>query len=210
MNLVDFLGWEDSNGIYRSEVDGEFYRVVDNMLEIYDPDLLEWEDCDMPINEYSKLQTVEEVGVWREGFAIHNKERWELVKGYFLQNGYEISDSLSLIANIYLKEDIVFYVYQYYGHVQITTDTQVAKRDLILEPIKCPLKFYAEYIGRADFGEKMYWRINSDGSTVSLLREKAIVNWHDAGILNTLKGWERCGITTKNAVFTTAGRGRTA
>lgn len=175
MDLVDFLGWNDNNGIYRSQIDGEFYRVVDNILEIYDFDLLEWEDCDMPINKHHKLMSVEKVGVWSEGFEIHNEEEWELVKTRYLQKGYDVLESTMLTANNYLEDGIVFYMFLYAGCVQIIKNRYTVKRNLVLKPIDWRIKFYTRYVRRAKL------------DTASLFEKEYTAKWHSTDVLDTLK-----------------------
>lgn len=201
MNLIDFLGWEHDQGIYRNEVDEECYKIVNNKLEIYDPDLLEWKECELPINEYSKLQSVEQVGVWREGFAIHNEEEWQLVKNYYLLRNYEISNSVRLAADNYLEDGIVFYVLPYYGRIQVISNIQIVKRDLTLRSIDWEPKFYAVYAGKANFGTTMYWEIKPNRREVALVEKDKVENWHTTGILNTAREWRRCGVTLTDSAF---------
>ena len=201
MNLIDFLGWGHDHGIYRSEVDEEFYRVVNNKLEIYDPDLLEWEECKLPINEYSKLQSVEQVGVWTESFPVHNQEEWQLVKNYYLLRNYEISNSVRLAAYNYLEDGVVFYAFPYYGHIEVISNIQIVKRDLILKSIDWEPKFYAVYTGKANFGTTMYWEIKPNRREVTLVEKNKVENWNTTGMLNTAREWRRCGVTLTDAAF---------
>lgn len=201
MNLTNFLGWEHDNGIYRSEVNGQFYRVVDDKLEIYDPNLLEWGECNMPINEYSKLESVEEVGFWSEGFKVHNKEEWELVKAYYLHKGYKTWDGVMFRANMHLEDNVPFYAFLDYGKVEVTTNKEIVKRDLILKSVDWEPKYYAMYFGKAKFGFQMYWQIEPNRNRVSLIEKGKVENWHSADILNTAREWQRFGVTIEDAVF---------
>lgn len=187
MNLVSFLEWNDNNGIYRSQIDGEFYRVVDNILEIYDFDLLEWEDCDMPINEYSKLESVEEAGFWSEGFKVQNKEDWELVKHYYSQKGFEIYQSAALRATEYLESNTVFYAFIYYGKVGTTIHELFAKRNLILKPIDWEAKHYPKHCRKIKFDDETYWQRNSNLDTVCLLEREYTAKWHSTNMSDILK-----------------------
>lgn len=175
MNLVNFLGWEHENGIYRSKANGQLYRVVDNRLEIYDPDLLEWGESTIPINMLYKLRSVEEVGFWSEGFKVQNKEDWELVKYYYSQKGYEIYKSAVLRATEYLENNTVFYASIYYGKVEITTSEELVKRDLVLKPIDWRIKFYTKHARRAKL------------DTTSLFEKEYVAKWHSADVLDILK-----------------------
>lgn len=201
MSLIKFLGWEHDYGIYRSEIDKEFYRVVDNKLEIYDTDLLVWKECDLPMNEYSKLQSVEQVGIWTEGFAVHNQEEWQLIKNYYLSRNYEIPNSARLAADNYLEDGIVFYVFPHYGHIQVFKNMQIEKRDVVLRFIDWEPKFYAVYTGGANFGTTMYWEIKPNRREASLVERDKVESWHTTGMLNTTREWRRCGVTSPDAVF---------
>lgn len=201
MDLVSFLGWENSHGVYRSKVDEKIYRIVDNKLEVYKSHSSRWENCNMPINQYYKLKHVQKVGIWSEGFEIHNEEEWQLVKTYYLQNGYGMPDGTVFSAERYIENHVAFYVWLHYGKVQITTNKEWAKRDLILKPINWEPKYHAVYAGKADFGTPMCWQINSNRCTVSLVENNKVENWHSMGMLSTLKAWRRCGVAEENAVF---------
>ena len=187
MNLVSFLGWEYENGMYKSNIDEETYRVTEDRLEIYNPNLLKWEVCNMPINEYSKLQSVELVGIWTEGFAIHNEIEWLFAKNYFLQKDYQVPSSLVYSANNYLEENTVFYLFPCCGKLQIITDKQTAKKDLILKPVEVDSKCTVKYAGRAKFEYETFWQRNSNLDTTSLLNKEYTAKWHGIDVLDTLK-----------------------
>ena len=201
MKLIDFLGWTNNNGLYRNEVNRELYRVINNTLEVYNPDRLEWEKSVITINEYVKLQFVKQTGEWIEGFEIHNADEWQLVKTYYLQNGYAMSEGVVFSADGYIENNVVFYVWPQYGEIQITTNKERAKRNLVLKPIDWEPKFYAKYAGKAKFYGEMYWRIEVNRWEVSLIGKENVVNWNSMSMLGTLRDWKRCGITEEDAVF---------
>ena len=175
MNLVSFLGWENSNGIYRSETNGQFYRVVDDKLETFVPEISEWRESNIRINKLYKLKPMIEVGAWSEGFKVQNKEDWKLVKYYYSQKGFEIYKSAALRATEYLENNTVFYAFIYYGKVEITTSEELVKRDLVLKPIDWRIKFYTKYVRRAKL------------DTASLFEKEYTVKWHSTDVLDTLK-----------------------
>lgn len=187
MNLINFLGWEYENGMYKSNIDEEMYRVIEDKLQIYNPNLLKWEACNMPIKEYSKLQSVELVGIWTEGFAIHNEIEWLFAKNYFLHKDYEVPNSLVDSANNYLEENTVFYLFPYYGKLQIITDKQTAKKDLILKSIEVDPKCTVKYAGRAKFDYEAFWQRNSKCDTTSLFNKEYVVKWHSTDIPDSKK-----------------------
>lgn len=201
MSLVDFLGWASDKVLYRSEADKELYRVVNNTLEVYNPDKLEWTRCDMPINEYTTLQAVKYIGEWTEGFEIRNAEDWQLVKTYYLQNGYSKSEGVIFSADGYIENNVVFYVWPHHGRIQITTNKEWAKRDLVLKPIDWHPKYYAKYAGKAKFGTQMYWQMEGNRNEVSLVEKDRVESWHSMGMLGTLRDWKHCGIAEEDAVF---------
>lgn len=162
MDLVNFLEWEDCFGMYKGKVDGEFYRVVDNKLEIYDSNLLDWKACDMPINEYYKLKSVERVGEWAEGFAIMGEEEWKLVKNYYSQKGYYVPHSVTAMADRYTEKNFMFYTWIHYGILQAGTFIELRRRDLMLRLINRPQEPYLKYVGKESPDSKMFWQIEQE------------------------------------------------
>lgn len=187
MNLIKFLGWEYENGMYKSNIDEETYRVTEDRLEIYNPNLLKWEVCNMPINEYSKLQSVELVGLWTEGIPIHNEIEWLFAKNYFLQRDYQVPNSLVESANNYLEENTMFYLFPYYGKLQIITEKQMVKKDVILKPIEVDSKCTVKYAGREEFVYEVFWQRNSNLDTVPLFKKEYEAKWHSTDVPDTQK-----------------------
>lgn len=135
MKLVEFLNWNCKNGVYKSEVDGEIYRIVDGILEMYEPDSLEWERCNMPINKYTTLQAVKQVGEWIAGFEIYNEVNWQLVKTFYSQNGYGMPKDIVFTADRYVENRVVFYIWLEDGKIQMTTNKRWANKNLALRSI---------------------------------------------------------------------------
>ena len=103
MDLVNFLGWEDRSGIYRSRVNGELYRIVNNRLETFVPEISDWRESNIRVNKLYKLMPMKQVGTWSEGFEIHSEEEWEFVKNYYLQRNSNL-DTVCLFEREYVAK----------------------------------------------------------------------------------------------------------
>lgn len=187
MNLVNFLGWENSNGIYRSEVYGELYRVVNNRLETFVPEISDWRESNIRINKLYKLKPMKQAGTWSEGFEIHNEEEWELVKAYYLQKGFDVLQNTEFRASQLIKNNVMFYAFLYYGKLETTIQELFVKRNLILKPIDWEAKHYPKHCRKIKFDDETYWQRNSNLDTVCLLEKEYTTKWYSTDVLDTLK-----------------------